>query len=76
VITAIEPHPTAFPHLVISGAGFACGATTVVFITGPVAATDVVSVSCDRIELKVRPSPGSEVRVRTAGGTSAGFVAP
>ena len=76
VITAIVPDPSNFPNLAISGSGFACGGTTVVFITGPVLASDIVSVSCDRIELRVRPSPGSEVRVRTAGGTSAGFLAP
>jgi hypothetical protein len=75
-IASIDPDPANFPHIFISGSGFACGGTTVVFITGPVAAADVVSVTCDRIELRIRPAPGSEVRVRTAGGTSAGFQAP
>jgi hypothetical protein len=76
VITAIEYDQVTFPNTTIRGSGFACGGTTVIFITGAVAAADLISVSCDRIELKVRPSPGSEVRVRTAGGTSAGMTAP
>ena len=76
VITSIDPDPNSFPHIFINGSGFDCMGTTVVFITGPLAASDVISIACQRIEVAIRPAPGSEVRVRTAGGTSAGFVMP
>jgi len=40
------------------------------------APAQIISVRSDRIEVAIRPAPGSEVRVRTDGGTSAGFVMP
>jgi hypothetical protein len=76
VITSIEPHPTSFPNIFINGSGFDGRSVEVVFITGALAPAQVLSVRPDRIEVAVRPAPGSEVRVRTPGGTSAGFVMP
>jgi hypothetical protein len=76
VITSIDPDPNNFPHVFIAGSGFACGATTVTFISGDVPTSDIVSVTCDRIEVAIRPASGTEVRVRTTGGTSAGFIMP
>ena len=75
-ITSIVPDPNNFPHIFINGSGFDCALTTVVFISGPVPAADILSVTCQQIEVATRPAPGSEVRVRTAGGSSAGFAMP
>ena len=76
VITSIEPHPTSFPNIFINGTGFDGRSIAVVFITGVLAPAQIISVRSDRIEVAIRPAPGSEVRVRTDGGTSAGFVMP
>jgi hypothetical protein len=54
----------------INGSGFACGATQVFFGATQVPASQVLSVECGTIVLGTRPSAGTQVTVRTAGGTS------
>ena len=76
IINSIDPDPNNFPHVSIKGWGFACGANTVIFITGPVDPADVTWVDCGQIDVAIRPPSGSEVRVKTAGGTSAKFIMP
>jgi hypothetical protein len=76
VITSIDADQSNFPHVIIAGSGFACGGTIVTYISGDVDASKIVSVTCDRIEVAVSPPSGTQVRVRTAGGTSAGFIMP
>ena len=75
-VTSIVQDVAHFPAITIHGSGFACGATEVIFISGPVAAAQVTLISCDQISVAVQPASGSEIRVRTAGGTSAGFAMP
>jgi hypothetical protein len=58
------------PGMAITGSGFACGATEVIFGATPVPAAQVLSVTCDVILLGTRPAQGEPVVVRTAGGTS------
>ena len=73
VIAAIEPDVANFPAVLIRGSGFDPRSTEVIFITGLVPAMQITSVSPGLIRVSIRPAPGSEVRVRTPGGTSAGF---
>ena len=76
IITSIDPDPNTFPHIFINGSGFDCTLTTVVYISGTVPTTDIISVTCQRIEVATRPASASQVQVRTAGGSSATFLMP
>ncbi len=75
-ISQLDPAAATFPQVTIRGAGFAPGETTVIYISGAVAPTDLVQVTPDSIVVAHRPPSGSEIRVRTPGGTSAGAVMP
>jgi hypothetical protein len=75
-IMSVEADQNNFPEMSIRGSGFACGQTEVIFITGPVAAAQITSLTCDLIRLSIRPPSGSEIRVRTKGGVSRGFTMP
>ena len=75
-ISRLDPATVTFPQLTIRGAGFAPGETTVIYISGLVAPTDLLQVTPDFIVVAHRPPSGSEIRVRTQGGTSAGAVMP
>jgi hypothetical protein len=75
-ISSITLDQNNFPAMFINGSGFTCGGTEVIFNTGPVPATQVLSVACDQIHLATRPAPGTEIRVRTPGGSSQGFTMP
>ncbi|MDX2058032.1 MAG: IPT/TIG domain-containing protein [Gemmatimonadales bacterium] len=76
IIHQLDPATATFPQLTIRGAGFAPGETTVIYISGAVAPSDLVQVTPDTIVVAHRPPSGSEIRVRTPGGTSAGAVMP
>jgi hypothetical protein len=69
-ISALHRTGAHGPGMSITGSGFACGATEVIFGTAPVPAAQVLSVTCDVILLGTRPPQGEPVLVRTAGGTS------
>ena len=75
-ISSITPDQNNFPAMSINGSGFTCGTTDVIFNTGPLPAAQILSLTCGQIQVAVRPAPGTEIRVRTPGGTSQGFTMP
>lgn len=69
-ITSVLGDRSADPAPTLRGTGFACGVTEVLVDGTPLAASEVVSMTCSTLELRQWPLAGASVAVRSTGGTS------